>query len=177
MNNETPLAQGQVDVNVRPCTCHPDDNPPRPCAGKYALDECMDEMLHSAWQGKMLDLVREYRIADDGRDVRDAWRELRQHIGVLSDSMELTVPELRAGIELQLKEIDRLRQHLRDEGDRVTELRDALHSLASVARRYLPDYDEHPEIQKADAALEPNAQAQRPAVAGTLPPVVGGPNG
>lgn len=22
------------------CTCHPDDNPPRPCARKYALNEC-----------------------------------------------------------------------------------------------------------------------------------------
>ncbi len=27
-------------------------------------------------------------------------------------------------------------------------------SLAAVARRYLPDYDEHPEIQKADTAIE-----------------------
>lgn len=24
----------------RPCTCHPDDNPPIPCARKYALSEC-----------------------------------------------------------------------------------------------------------------------------------------
>lgn len=24
----------------RPCTCHPDDNPPRPCPRKYALEEC-----------------------------------------------------------------------------------------------------------------------------------------
>lgn len=24
----------------KPCTCHPDDNPPRPCPKKYALDEC-----------------------------------------------------------------------------------------------------------------------------------------
>ena len=24
----------------RPCTCHPDDNPPRPCPKKYALQEC-----------------------------------------------------------------------------------------------------------------------------------------
>ena len=30
----------------------------------------------------------------------------------------------------------------------------ALVSLTAVARRYLPDYDEHPEIQKADAAIE-----------------------
>lgn len=63
----------------------------------------------------------------------------------------------RAGVEREARnEIDRLRQHLRDEGDRVAELRDALHSLVTVARRYLPDYDEHPEIQKADAVLMPN---------------------
>jgi hypothetical protein len=24
----------------RPCTCHPDDNPPRPCPRKYALTDC-----------------------------------------------------------------------------------------------------------------------------------------
>lgn len=24
----------------RPCTCHPDDNPPQPCPKKYALSEC-----------------------------------------------------------------------------------------------------------------------------------------
>lgn len=24
----------------KPCTCHPDDNPPVPCAGMYALDAC-----------------------------------------------------------------------------------------------------------------------------------------
>ena len=26
----------------RPCTCHPDDNPPVPCARKYALSECRE---------------------------------------------------------------------------------------------------------------------------------------
>jgi hypothetical protein len=25
----------------RPCTCHPNDNPPFPCARKYALRECL----------------------------------------------------------------------------------------------------------------------------------------
>jgi hypothetical protein len=114
----------------------------------------MDIELHMAWQAKLLDLAREYRIADDGHEVRDAWRSLREHIGVVPASMELADPELRAGIELQRNEIDRLRQHLRCEGDRVAELRDALHSLAAVSRRYLPDYDEHPEVQKADSALD-----------------------
>lgn len=36
-----PMAQGPVDVNVsRQCTCHPEDNPPTPCARQYALDAC-----------------------------------------------------------------------------------------------------------------------------------------
>ena len=34
------------------------------------------------------------------------------------------------------------------------ELLSALRSLAAVAERYLPDYNEHPEIQKAHAAIE-----------------------
>lgn len=33
------------------------------------------------------------------------------------------------------------------------ELLVALVSLTAVARRYLPDYDEHPVVQKADAAI------------------------
>ena len=27
----------------RPCTCHPDDNPPVPCAEKYAYTECVTD--------------------------------------------------------------------------------------------------------------------------------------
>lgn len=30
---------------VRPCACHPDDNPPRPCPQKYALTECREAAL------------------------------------------------------------------------------------------------------------------------------------
>ena len=36
-------SQGDVGtplVDTRPCTCHPDDNPPRPCPRKYALADC-----------------------------------------------------------------------------------------------------------------------------------------
>jgi hypothetical protein len=28
------------EPEARPCTCHPDDNPPKPCPRKYALSEC-----------------------------------------------------------------------------------------------------------------------------------------
>lgn len=35
------LEAGAADEpSERPCTCHPDDNPPRPCPRKYALSEC-----------------------------------------------------------------------------------------------------------------------------------------
>ena len=27
-------------VRERPCTCHPDDNPPKPCPKRYALSDC-----------------------------------------------------------------------------------------------------------------------------------------
>lgn len=27
-------------MSDRPCTCHPDDSPPVPCAKRYALTEC-----------------------------------------------------------------------------------------------------------------------------------------
>lgn len=27
-------------TDTRPCTCHPDDSPPVPCAKKYALLDC-----------------------------------------------------------------------------------------------------------------------------------------
>lgn len=36
----------------------------------------------------------------------------------------------------------------------IAEHRKVLNNLAAVARRYLPDYDEHPEIQAADELLE-----------------------
>lgn len=30
----------------RSCTCHPDDNPPVPCAGNYAMSECRNANQH-----------------------------------------------------------------------------------------------------------------------------------
>lgn len=29
----------------RPCTCHPNDNPPAPCPRRYALSECREAAL------------------------------------------------------------------------------------------------------------------------------------
>lgn len=33
------IEDGHEEVK-RPCTCHPDDNPPSPCQRKYALQDC-----------------------------------------------------------------------------------------------------------------------------------------
>lgn len=83
----------------------------------------IDDDLHAAWRSAMIDLCKSYRFASDGEDVRDTWRDLMAHLDNQPASMtELTDSELRAGIELQRKEIDRLKMHLREEGDRVAEL-------------------------------------------------------
>ncbi len=34
------IREGGEMIEIKPCTCHPDDLPPSPCARKYALDEC-----------------------------------------------------------------------------------------------------------------------------------------
>ena len=58
----------------------------------------------------------------------------------------------------ELEESLRDKQALLESAEkRIAEHRKVLNSLAAVARRYLPDYDEHPEIQAADELLESTA--------------------
>lgn len=81
-------------------------------------------------------------------------------VNTLLDELE-TVQKTSAA---RLEAIDRTHkmfQRERDRADaaekRIAEHRKVLNSLAAVARRYLPDYDEHPEIQAADELLESTA--------------------
>lgn len=37
-----------ANTDPRTCTCHPDDNPPRPCPRKFALTECRIAALIAA---------------------------------------------------------------------------------------------------------------------------------
>jgi len=50
--NDAPFQPGWQVEKVRPCTCHPDDNPPVPCARQYALRECrlavLDELANES---------------------------------------------------------------------------------------------------------------------------------
>ncbi|EOH6202925.1 ead/Ea22-like family protein, partial [Citrobacter farmeri] len=47
-----------------------------------------------------------------------------------------------------------LKQRAESAEKRIADYHRALNNLAAVARRYLPDYDEHPDIQAADDLLE-----------------------
>ena len=61
-NEPGQVAQAEPVSDPRPCTCHPDDSPPVPCARQYALNECRavhgepTEAQIEAWQ-LLADLV------------------------------------------------------------------------------------------------------------------------
>lgn len=65
-------ANAQVSAPSRPCTCHPDDSPPNPCAEKYALSECKK----SGARVDLADAMCEVKHAADG-DIE--WANLAQH--------------------------------------------------------------------------------------------------
>ncbi|EOY5419073.1 hypothetical protein ACP6OW_003621 [Cronobacter turicensis] len=65
-----------------------------------------------------------------------------KELGIYSDLVKELCNRLDAG-SLAMREMKKQRD----------ELLAALFSLAAVARRYLPDYDEHPEVQKAYDAI------------------------
>lgn len=53
--------------NARPCTCHPFDNPPWPCAMKYALSDCRAAEINrlNKWADGMTDAVLNERSTAD----------------------------------------------------------------------------------------------------------------
>lgn len=82
----------------------------------------------------------------------------------LSEKCELIISQMNAShkdvaIYAPVMTWDEFEQLLaeRDADKRlIAEYSRALNNLAAVARRYLPDYDEHPDIQVADNLLEKN---------------------
>ena len=53
-----------------------------------------------------------------------------------------------------VEENEEVKRKLAAAEKRIADYHRALNNLAAVARRYLPDYDEHPDIQAADDLLE-----------------------
>ena len=56
---------------VRPCTCHPDDNPPVPCPQKYALTDCRMAALERT-VAELLEYARHYARCPRTADLWDA---------------------------------------------------------------------------------------------------------
>ncbi|EPD6375331.1 hypothetical protein ACSC3Z_002051 [Citrobacter freundii] len=92
-------------------------------------------------------------------------RELRKELSnpAIGSNHHLRKLALSLLDELETKEEQRanwfqMAQKLGEDLDaaekRITDYHTVLNNLAAVARRYLPDYDEHPDIQAADDLLE-----------------------
>jgi len=55
----------------RPCTCHPNDNPPRPCPKKYAYTDCLKAEIERLRQQITEGLVSKCFICDEVDSPRD----------------------------------------------------------------------------------------------------------
>ncbi|OEH97063.1 hypothetical protein BH006_23150 [Salmonella enterica] len=145
---------------------------------KQALREAAEKVNSGEWsyeEFNRLDLPGSAHIRINGRD---AIYCLKKPVGGVEQSRAVTAfiaafnPKVALALldeNLQLqREKDAieavalaLRDDMRDAREkleaaehRIAEHRKVLNSIAAVARRYLPDYDEHPEIQAADELLE-----------------------
>lgn len=102
-----------------------------------------------------------------GRDIADKHYEESRYIDwkkggdldvvLLLD--ELEAAEHTAAVDHEaacslVEENEEVKRKLAAAEKRIADYHRALNNLAAVARRYLPDYDEHPDIQTADDLLE-----------------------
>lgn len=93
-----------------------------------------DEALHISWVDTAMVMAYDFAEAycnhqcDDQQDqlheLNTARRALREHLINQPASMSLTDPELRAGIELQRREIDRLREAVAAEREACAQICD-----------------------------------------------------
>ncbi|HIC6449270.1 TPA: hypothetical protein ACW4DX_002070 [Salmonella enterica subsp. enterica serovar Thompson] len=63
------------------------------------------------------------------------------------DAIEAVALALRDDMQQAREQLEAAEKHIND-------YHTVLNNFAAVARRYLPDYDEHPDIQAADDLLE-----------------------
>jgi hypothetical protein len=85
------------DMSDRPCTCHPDDNPPVPCPQKYALSECRaaapktaDDIMARLRRAELM--CDAYASDSDGLSP-DSWNEIRETIYALRAAVEQATAE------------------------------------------------------------------------------------
>jgi hypothetical protein len=91
--------------------------------GKFTEIKMNDDDLHEAWVKRAMNLAHEVALAYSGMSIdgendhmgewHAARNALREHLMDQPASMALTDPELRAGIALQLSEIESRRETIR----------------------------------------------------------------
>ncbi|HCC6167782.1 TPA: ead/Ea22-like family protein, partial [Citrobacter amalonaticus] len=84
-------------------------------------------------------------------------QNLQRMMGVYVHAYEEAKEQIAKDVEIKARlciESNSLFDRLRAAEKRIADYHRALNNLAAVARRYLPDYDEHPDIQAADDLLE-----------------------
>lgn len=89
------------------------------------------------------------------------WGNCQQKMGVYCHAYEEAKEQIAKDVKIKARlclESNSLFDRLRAAEKRIAEHHRVLSNLAAVARRYLPDYDEHPDIQAADDLLESAAR-------------------
>ncbi|MGS3344513.1 ead/Ea22-like family protein [Citrobacter amalonaticus] len=87
----------------------------------------------------------------DELEAKDTEMErMRKRIEELAKALEVSKEQRANWFQMAQK----LGEDLDTAEKRIAAYHRALNNLAAVARRYLPDYDEHPDIQAADDLLE-----------------------
>ncbi|EAM2342843.1 ead/Ea22-like family protein [Salmonella enterica] len=137
---------------------------------KQALREAAERAMHDDW-GYDTDIFHEQVTPSVVLALLDELDKKQQYIKLRDQENEdiaLTVGKLRVELEHYKSREERVTKLVLDNSTswdvlyekleaaehRIAEHRKVLNSIAAVARRYLPDYDEHPEIQAADELLE-----------------------
>lgn len=106
----------------------------------FSMNPVSCKLLNEAWKKEFPD---EVAIAERMLALLDENIQLQRE----KDATEAVALALR-------DDMRQSREKLEAAERRIAEHCKVLNSLAAVARRYLPDYDEHPEIQAADELLE-----------------------
>lgn len=98
---------------------------------------------------KRLDVIKPW-----GKHRADAMKLYIEHLESKLEAAEHTAAVDHEAACSLVEENEELKRKLEAAERRIADYHKALNNLAAVARRYLPDYDEHPDIQAADDLLE-----------------------